>query len=154
MTLQTAKRFLAPVWFMLGIAIFAFFYNYLLFSVVYKINTSAMTGFVLFMFLLWPLLILSEGFVYWLIRYKITERKWAWAHVIFILFALVLLRCAEIILLALRIIRKTDSAIARFETYLFWSSVIIAHIFFVIVLVRCSAAKKEPPVGDSFLNEY
>jgi len=146
------KPFLAPVWFMLSIAIFAFFYNYLLFSVVYKINTSSMRGFVLFMFLLWPLLILSEGFVYWLIRYKITERKWAWAHVIFILSALVLLRCVEIILLALRIIRKTDSAIARFEAYLFWSSVIIAHIFFVIVLVRSFTAKKNLPPDDSFLD--
>ena len=120
---------------------------YLVYS-VFAIILSTSKAYVVLIF---PVIILSEAFVYWRIRKKIANKKIAWAHVLllvagFLTVTLIAIlpiyfgtgfyninsKGAQLVSLAIFIIN-----------YVFWGTFVLAHIFFVIIIVKSFSKKQE-----------
>lgn len=148
------KPFLAPVWLLSIAGLFQCILNLVVFK--FQLKGFVYTPVFIFFLLLWPGIAFIEAIVYWLIRKRITERRWVWTHVIFLFFALVMLRLLMTVTLivgsytgnAATVIQLTN----KLDTYLFWSCVIIGHIFFVVALVKNLSAKKNLPADELFLD--
>jgi hypothetical protein len=112
--------------------------------------------------MLWPSIILIEAIIYWFIRKKIVNRRWVWAHLLFSLFAFVLLFVLYFGILAI-LYAHTDKEtyssnlrlMQKIQSYAFWAGVIAGHIFFVVAIVRSFSVKKfpEPCYANDLLSE-
>ena len=139
------RSWITPIWFMVGIMIITCIknlMNLILFKVSVKAALNALSGTVLFIFMLWPLILLGEAIIYWVIRKRIRERKWVWAHLLFSLFAFVLLFILRFLIFVLVDAYNPDLGhtsiryLNNMEFYGFWSCLVIGHIFFIVAIVR------------------
>src|ERR1041385_1448903 len=89
-TVVKSKSWILPFWFMVGVAIFCFLENLFVFRTIYHIQ-YLMEWRILLFALIWPAVAFIDAIIYWLIRKRIGNRKLIWAHMLFSLFALVLL---------------------------------------------------------------
>src|SRR4051794_39921553 len=97
-TLNRSKSWMLPFWFMLGIMIGSFLENVFVFTVF--LHGQWFSRAVVLGAMLWPSILLIEAIGYWLIRKRIEERKFVWVHLLFSLFAFVLLWVLYVIILA------------------------------------------------------
>jgi hypothetical protein len=157
-----AKAWNTPFGVMVSLLIISCLQSVITFTVIKRFSTGGITGLVLFNMLFWPLLILVDAIVYWMIRKRIMERKWVWAHLLFSLFAFVVLTILRITLYALIPMYAPDEGrdsirlISTIEDYCFFSSVILGHTFFIIALVRIYSGKnpQPPPDDNDLLSEF
>jgi hypothetical protein len=112
---------------------------------------SLLRRFSLLRILMWPPILLSEAFVYWLIRRRNRYPALSWAHGGIFVGAFLM----NIFFVALRVLHRTgeefhrginDSASLYAQVYFFWALVIVAHIAFFAVLANC--ARKEEPASE------
>jgi hypothetical protein len=108
-----------------------------------------------YLILIFPLLIFIEAFVYWRIRKKIINKRVAWAHVL-----LLVLGFLNITLIAfLSIYFENDYYVTTDDpplmdlaifiiNYAFWGTFVLAHIFFVITVVKSFSKRKEMELDD------
>src|SRR5690242_10598219 len=119
-----------PYWFMLGVMVINFLEFFINLKVSLKVTTNIPTK-VLFIILLWPSFILVEVVIYWVIRKRINERKWVWAHLLFSLFTFVMLEILRFLVFALIFYYNRNNGyhslpiINSIYFYSFWSSFII-----------------------------
>lgn len=102
--------------------------------------------------ILWPCLVLAEWVVYWVIRKRITEFRWIWFHMALLVLTFLLLPL--IVVIITMFIRTSynpaDSynytmVVYQIRFYSFWTFIILAHIFFIIALVK---AFSKPPNSE------
>ncbi len=108
------------------------------------------------MLFLWPSVLLVEVIFYRVVRRRIKERKFVWAHLILSLFSFAVLPLLYIGALFFSYLVIPSSPVLkslfRVQMYSYWAGVIIGHIFFVIVIVQCfSAQKPQQPNDDNDL---
>src|SRR5687767_15997691 len=88
-TIGYAKPWYTPFRFMLVIMIFCFIESLLV--GLYKVKVYALSTSAFLMTFIWPSVLLMEVIFYWVVRRRIKERKFVWAHLIFSLFSFALL---------------------------------------------------------------
>jgi hypothetical protein len=157
-----AKAWNTPIGFMLSIFIVSCLQSLATLQVTRQVTTIEITGTVFFNMLFWPSLILAESIIYWVIRKRIKERKWVWAHLLFSLFAFVLLTILRIAVSFLAITHNLDGGRASIrlmntiQNYCFWGSIIIGHVFFVVAIVRTYSGNSPqlPHDDNDLLSEF
>ena len=101
--------------------------------------------------------LLSEAIVYWKLRKTFYNMSWVWCHICLLYFILMVMPIVYLFLLP--ILNRSYSPeqygevmlnISRIRVIIFWSGLIIAHIFFVLTIVK-SNWKKES--AESLANE-
>lgn len=156
-----AKAWNTPIGFMLGIFIVSCLQSLATLQVTRQFSTTEMTERALFNMVFWPSLILTESIIYWVIRKRIKERKWVWAHLLFSLLAFVLLMILRILISFIILAYNQDQGteILRLtntiEFYIYWSSFVIGHVFFVVAIVRSFSGNtvQLPDDNNDFLSE-
>ena len=156
-----AKPWNTPIWVMVGILIVSCLQSLIVFKLTMRFTIGEITGTVLFNMLFLPSLILVDAIIYWMIRKRIMERKWVWAHLLFSLFAFVVLMILRLVVTFLAITHNLDGgreSIRLFNTiegYFFWGSIIIGHVFFIVAIVRIYAndSPQLPPDDNDLLSE-
>lgn len=155
-----SKAWYTPFWFMVCIMIVAIVQSLILLDIILKATVNVVTSPTMYIVVLWPLLLLVEAIIYWVIRKRLKERKWVWAHLLFSLVGFVLIRVLSV--LAFIIIdfygtlpsQATYFLMNRIEIYSYWSCVSIAQIFFIIAVVRNYSNKTlQPPDANDILSE-
>jgi uncharacterized membrane protein len=160
-SVNKAKAWNTPIWFMVVIFIFSCLQSLATLKITRQFTTTEMTERALFNMIFWPSLILAESIIYWMIRKRIKERKWVWAHLLFSLLAFVLLMILRILISFIILAYNEDQGNTIFrltntiEFYIYWSSLIIGHVFFVIAIVRSFSGKSAqlPHDDNDFLSE-
>lgn len=161
-TLNKTRPWNTPVWVMVSILIVSCLQSLILLKVTVPLTNGEITGTVLFNMLFWPLLILVDAIIYWMIRKRIMERKWVWAHLLFSLFAFVLLMIIRLAISFLAITHNLDGGRASIrlmntiEGYCFWGSIITGHVFFIVAIVRIYSGNspQQPPDDNDLLSEF
>jgi len=113
--------------------------------------------------ILWPCLVLGEWIVYWMIRKRISELRWIWYHLILLVLTFLILPLVVVIITIF--IRgnygATDSydftmVVYRVRFYSFWTFIILAHIFFIIALVKAFSkpAESDHDQDSGFLDQF
>jgi hypothetical protein len=158
-----AKPWMLPFWLMVGITVFYFSESLLLYRTVYKMQLYPSRWYMISTMLLWPSILLVEATIYWFIRKRIENRRWVWAHLLFSLFAFVLLLILYFIVLLIVFEFNHDKdaysgylqTIQKIKFYTYWSSIVAGHIFFIIAVVRGFSHKSAitPPDPADFLSE-
>jgi hypothetical protein len=159
-TLNKSKSWKLPFWFMLGISVFHFLEDLFVFPVFFHIHLFPLRRDMLSILMIWPSLLFTEAVIYWLIRKRMYERKWVWAHLLFSLFAFVLLWVLYCLVAAIfyyinRALLKNAGLMNNIKFYCFWAGIVVGHIFFIVAIVRSFSYKNalaSPDVND-FLNE-
>ena len=89
------------------------------------------------------IVLLSEAIVYWKLRRRFEKMSWVWAHIFLLYFILILMPIVYLFVLPLLTNyfnpQRSSSLIINLSVtrvILFWSSVAIAHIFFVLTIVK------------------
>jgi len=147
-----AKPWYTPFWFMVCILIVACFQSLLLFTITARYVSLKVP---LFNMLLWPSILIVEAVIYWLIKKKIAERKWVWAHLLFSLFAFVVLMIFRFVVSFLAITHSAAAAVNSIRlintigVYCFWAGVVIGHAFFIVALVRSFSNKNVLQSADT-----
>jgi hypothetical protein len=125
------------------------------FLTTYKLSIS-LTGQMLFFLIIWPVVVLGEVILYWVLRKKIKERKLVWVHLLFSLFAFVVLKFIIVLLTFI-----TRAVLWRDHIYYvqligFWGSIIIGHTSLIVAIVRSYSAKDPQPPNDDndLLSEF
>jgi hypothetical protein len=138
------RSFTGPFWLQLlfGIGYMTVVVAYLRVLTAQTYGRQVLSGVILWRFFLWPIVILVEALVYWLIRRRNQFRALSWAHtVIFTLSFLLNIFFTLIWTMHYRVgdvESRMNSQIARHELgYLFWALVIVSHLAFVAVLANC-----------------
>ena len=159
-TLNRPKPWMLPFWFMLGIMIVNMLEELFVLHALVKVVTIYSSKYVL-LILVWPAILLVEAIIYWRIRKRIHERKWVWAHLLFSLFAFVLVwvlyfGVGVILLYSDRdMLTRNRGLLNNIKFYCYWAAIIIGHIFFIVAIVRslsCKNAVASQEAND-FLNE-
>ena len=122
-------------------------------------STTLLSGIGLFILMLWPSLILVDAIIYWIIRKRIRERKWVWAHLLFSLLGFVLLQILRFLIFVLVDAYNPDLGhtsipyLNNMEFYGFWFCLVIGHSFFIIAIARSFSGKSSqlPPHDDNDL---
>ena len=149
-----------PIWVMLGIILVSTFEHVYLFTVTLKAPLFSQA--VLWAVLLWPCFLLVETVIYWFIRKRIENRRWVWAHLLFSLFAFILLWVLYGIVLffLFKLVPPEQyqyyfSLLQKFQQYAFWISVVMGNVFFVLTIVRSFKYKNsfDPNTDTDFLSE-
>lgn len=120
--------------------------------VLYAILWTSPSGFhvgwwrrISFFFL--PAIMLAEAFIYWIVRKRNTLRRDTWNHVLIfgLAYATVIVKMLLIAYLAINYRKEQALSIMRIvnlaQTCIFWGLIIVAHIFFVRLLMRASLEK-------------
>ena len=105
--------------------------------------------------ILTSVVLVAEAIVYRVIRFRLYRPLWAWAHVSCLYFVVLILPIF-IVLLNFFVRRKYTSwdqfewirRINLLRTFLFWSFILIGHLFFVLTIVKAFSKKAEPR-GDN-----
>lgn len=112
-----------------------------------------------FFILLWPVLILAEIILYWVLRKKIQERKLVWVHLLCSLFAFVILKFLTVAMsymadyLGFRSLQQRNF-INYVQIIGFWGGLLIGHTALIVALVRIFSVKEpQMPNDDDFLSE-
>jgi Na+/phosphate symporter len=159
-TLNKRKPWLLPIGFMLAIIVGSFLENVFIFSITLKM--PLFSGPMLTVVLWWPSVLAIETIIYWFIRRRIENRKWVWAHLLFSLFAFILLCLLYAIVLFFLFkqappeqYRYYFSMLQKFQQYAFWISLVIGNVFFVLTIVRSFKYKNfiDPNTDTDFLSE-
>lgn len=112
------------------------------------------------------LILLAEAITYWKIRNSVVRKDFVWAHVGGLLFSFFFLPIFYGIAITLISgnnssgdVRKNVETLYQIRTILFWSILVIAHIFFTLLLIdvfKKSRQQLGPPAPDSpdILNDY
>src|SRR5581483_10288516 len=87
-----SKKLLAPFWWMVAILLVVIAQSYIVLWTARIAHLSSMRITYLLLFLMWPVVILAEAIVYYIIRKRIRNRKWVWAHIGFMFLGFVVLR--------------------------------------------------------------
>jgi hypothetical protein len=107
----------------------------------------------------WPLVLLIEVIFYWVVRRRIKERKFVWAHLFFSLFSFALLPILYVGVMIIAYMNSPAKSVMRtiflIQHYSYWGAAIIGHIFFVIVIFQCFSAKqpRQPNDDNDLLSE-
>jgi hypothetical protein len=127
--------------------------------VLLNMESYAVSAFGIAMMFLWPLVLLIEVIFYWVVRRRIKERKFVWAHLIFSLFSFALLPLlyVGVIFITYMVVPANSvlKTIFLIQHYSYWGAAIIGHIFFVIVIFQCFSAKqpRQPNDDNDLLSE-
>jgi glucan phosphoethanolaminetransferase (alkaline phosphatase superfamily) len=156
-----SKPWYTPIWVMIGVMILTCIKNLILIKFTVHTTVNDLPGIFLFFLILWPLLLLVEVIIYWVIRKRIKERKWVWAHLLFSLLAFVLLFILRFLIYFFVDAYSPDPGhtIIRYlnnmEFYGFWSSLVIGHVFFIIAIIRSRSGNSAqlPPDDNDLLSE-
>ena len=156
-SIEYAKPWYTPFRFMLVILVLCFIESLLvgLYKVkVYAISTSAfLTTFI------WPSVLLIEVIFYWVVRRRIKERKFVWAHLIFSLFSFALLPILYVAASFIAFQIGQSDLVLKFmyhiQYYSLRAGAIIGHIFFIVVIVQCFSGNNPqlPPDDNDLLSE-
>jgi bacteriorhodopsin len=99
--------------------------------------------------LIWPSIAFIDAIIYWLIRKRIGDRKLIWAHMLFSLFALVLLWVVYffvfLIIDGFNNGKGWGGYLQKMQTiklYTFVFSIVIGHVLFIVAIVRSLSIKK------------
>ena len=113
----------------------------------YGVSTSAYL-----MMFLWPSVLLIEVIFYRLVRRRIKERKFVWAHLILSLFSYAVLPLLYVaaIFISYLVIPSTPvmKNLFRVQMYSYWAGVIIGHVFFAVVIIQCFSSQQPPQSND------
>ncbi|HEX6429097.1 MAG TPA: hypothetical protein VF008_15480 [Niastella sp.] len=152
------KSYLLPVWFMLGMLLIVLLQGIPLFKLLAR-APGLRTGKVLFVSLVLPVLFIIEASFYWGLRKRIFQKKRVWIHIGLTLFAVFLLK----ILMALIIstyshftskgLFRSADLLSPLEMFIFWTCMIIGHIYFILVLVDSYSTRYDDVPDDIILNE-
>jgi len=106
-----------------------------------------------------------EATVYWLLKRKFYRMSWVWAHVSLLYFVLMVVPLLYPLgnLILFNYMGSGHAGewvlmISNVLSTLFWSAVVVAHIFFVLTIVRSLKARKQKEKGTydpaSLLDEF
>ena len=150
-----SKPWYTPFWFMLGVLLLSCLQQVVIFKVIIKSSTYIPSGKVLLFLLMWPSICLVEAIIYWVIRRRVFERKWVWAHLILTACAMGLIDLLAIVLFVFASQMVSAQPIRRFQFYSFWSCLVIGHVFFIVAFVRSFSGNSAqlPPDDNDLLSE-
>jgi len=154
--MKSSQPFLLPIWvigavIMLRIFIFIVFLSYLGdFQ-----PEDDLPFFEIFLAILWPVVLIIEFVLYWIMRYRIYNRSWVHIHVWTVLL------CIGIFPILIVLVRKlfpmtvdnmfeqdaTYATIVQWQIYLFWLLLGAGHVFFIGTIVK-SFSKKQETISD------
>jgi hypothetical protein len=114
--------------------------------------------------LLWFSLLIAETILYRVIRKRITNRFYVWAHIILIMVTFVILPVTGVLsaiqarTLPPMVYSKKQLQLAQVRFYVFWASIIIGHAFFIATMIKSFSRKPvindEPPgILDGIIDE-
>jgi hypothetical protein len=95
-------------------------------------------------------ILLAEAVVYRLLQYRLDRMQWVWAHISSLYFLVLVL--PFIIFLLNIIVRRRFNSWDQFEwirklnllrNLLFWSILLVGHLFFVLTIVRGFSKKRK-----------
>lgn len=143
---------------MLVIGCIAACYFYYAANTVYRVGNHLKFR-TLFLFFLWPTLLFSEAVFYWMARKRIVYPRNAWLHVGCMAFCFVVfpLLQAALILYIRRVVMRSDSArvisvVTTISATIYWTSIIIGHVFFGMVVKKSWAKTEVPPHNTDNVN--
>jgi cytochrome c biogenesis factor len=102
--------------------------------------------------LMWPMIVLLEAFIYWLIRRRNRLRAMSWTHSVIFVLAFLL----NILFILIQNMHYRYSSVEgrvnwhimiHKERYLFFGLVILAHLAFIAVLANCFRKMAPVPEG-------
>jgi len=103
-----------------------------------------------FIVLIFPVLFFIESFVYWRIRKKVGNKTIAWAHVLLLVIGFLVITLFVFLTTYFDInyiLTSEDKVLPRLATFIFnygfWITFVLAHIFFVITIVKSFSKKQE-----------
>jgi hypothetical protein len=144
------RTFTGPFW---GILILEIVYITLALFAIYflemmKIRYPSMSGrydisyIMIIKSLVWVVVLSGEAILYWRVRKRNIYRRESWGHVLILILAFVLPALENIFVLFLgKALNIRDIYKMRSSYYvqqaIYWSLVVLAHVFFVRVVVRC-----------------
>ena len=115
--------------------------------------------------ILTSVVLLAEAIVYRILQYRLYRIRWVWVHVSSLYFLVLILPILFVFLNFF--IRRRVEAFESFEwirklnllrNILFWSVLLIGHLFFVLTIVRAFSKKSEPEEQNNessdFLDEF
>jgi uncharacterized membrane protein len=160
------KSFSAPLWLLLGVGVFQLvtFFVYLSYlsrvSHTYgHLNAPRVGWWRVFM---WPVILFTEAFVYWRMRWRNRYPGISWAHTGLFAFAffaniiLSLLQLAHYPVGSILASRGTGNGLSQQEQ-LFWVLVVLAHAVFIWLLILCyrkrEEVKDEESEGENILDD-
>lgn len=130
-----------PFWTMLMITFVNVGYNYIVAKVILKMTHLLLFPFL--MLILWPTILLTEALIYWIIRKRIVYPKYVWGHIACMLSAFVAVPLAGFFANGFFSRYMTKSEMfgvnrigQRGQFIVFWSSVILGHVFFAMALKK------------------
>ncbi len=145
------KPFLTGVWVLIGCAVFRIVQLWFLYNFLLKrgINTAAYEVFS-FLNLIIVILPLLEAFIYWRLRFDNPQKRWAHRHVWILFLAVVLLPLLMFVLTPFMVIKYPASEhpdlyplINKINYWTFWFLFSLAHIFFIVTIVKYFKRKNE-----------
>lgn len=145
------ENFVAPTIFLLALAVtYLGITAYFIYEEIGVFGANLLRSLQIYWYvstLLWPVLMLTEAFVYWRIRKRNPLRKASWSHVCLFAFAyLSFFLKGGLISVVARIESKQEfngfiEIVSRIQLLIFWLSIIGGHIFFIRVLRMARAQK-------------
>jgi hypothetical protein len=143
------RNFTGPVWLLVIFGLVQAGFSYLIIAAIRPLTADrSQGGMALFAWrmMLWPLVMIGEAVVYWLIRKRNRAQLLSWTHVVIFFIAFVL----NGIVAAMMILHEPIAGGLRtrqgrvVEAAVFWALVIVSHVAFIQVLIL--ALRKEPPL--------
>jgi hypothetical protein len=143
------RNFTGPVWLLVIFGVVQAGVSYsIIASMLRSIVDVGQGGMVLFALrmMMWPLVIIGEAVVYWMIRKRNRAQVLSWTHVVIFCIAFVL----NAFVAAMTILHEPVAAGLRtrqgriVEAAVFWALLVVSHVAFIQVLIL--AFRKEPPL--------
>jgi hypothetical protein len=102
------------------------------------------------------LILLAEAIVYWILRKRFYRMRWVWCHVVLLYMLLIILPGIYIFIIPL-FSRDFESGsyykwlgnLRLVRTFLYWSLLIMAHVFFVLTIVKSFSKNSSAEIGTN-----
>lgn len=143
------KSFTGPIWLLVVFAVLQAYFSYsIILAVARGFNEMDQGHLIVFVLrlMMWPLIVIGEALVYWVIRKRNHSRLLSWTHAVIFCLAFVL----NGLVAAIAILHEPMNVALRTrqgrvaEQAIFWALVILSHVAFIQVLIL--AFRKQPPV--------
>lgn len=147
------KKFMAPFWWMLVITLLVWVQSFLFLLTARDVGLRHLQGITILFFLLWPVIVLAQTIIYFIIRKRTMDRKWVWAHIGFSFFAFVV--CKILVMFVFIFVRGDQQwrlVLGNLQFYGFWSTFSFSLLFFIMVLYTTFSNKNIPAPEASFLD--
>lgn len=164
--MKPSKPFLLPIWVIGAVIMLRIFMFFVFLSYMKDFKPEdPLPFFQIFLAILWPVVLIVEFVLYWIIRYRIYNKSWAHIHVwtvllCFGIFPILIMLIRKLFPITVDNMFQEDTLYAKliqWQFYLFWLLLGAGHVFFIGIIVK-SFSKKQETISDDhspgFLDEF